>query len=100
MYNDLNASSYALIQYHTHSQNIHGEYSLPVYRTMIRSGLGVGFSLKHNYEEQISTYITDLPSIAISDNIKIPLLCIYDQTVQHTSAVQYFIDYLKSCTQV
>lgn len=100
LYNDLNASSYALIQYHTHSQNIHGEYSLPVYRTMIRSGLGVGFSLKHNYEEQISTYITDLPSIAISDNIKIPLLCIYDQTVQHTSAVQYFIDYLKSCTQV
>lgn len=100
MYNDQNASLYDLVQYYTHAANIRGEYSIPVYRTMIHSGLGIGFSIKHSYDEQISTYIADLPSIIISDDVKFQLLCIYSDTAARSSAVQYFIDYLKSCTQV
>lgn len=100
LYNDLNASTYALIQYHTHAQNIRAEYSLPVYRTMIRSGLGVGFSLKNRYDEQISTFIPEMPSVMIADDIKIRLSCIYNRSIRHTSAMQYFIDYLQSCTQL
>ena len=100
MFNDLNASLYDLIQYYTHAADLRGEYSIPVYRTMVRSGLGIGFTIKHSYEEQISTYIADLPSIVISNDVKIQLFCLYSNHVSHTSAAQYFIDYLQSCTQV
>ena len=100
MFNDLNASLYDLIKYYTHAADLRVEYSIPVYRTMVRSGLGIGFSIKHRYEEQISTNIPDMPSIAISENIAIQLFCIYSNAATKASAVEYFIDYLKSCTQL
>ena len=89
-----------IIKYYTHTADLRVEYSIPVYRTMVRSGLGIGFSIKHSYEEQISTYIADLPSITISENIAIQLFCIYSNAAIKASAVEYFIDYLKSCTQL
>ena len=100
MFNDQNASLYDLIQYYAHGADIRGEYSIPVYQAMVRSGLGIGFSLKHPFDEQISTYIPTLPSVTITDDVKIQLYCIYDSIPSDCPAVQYFIDYLKNRTQV
>lgn len=98
--NDLNASLYFLIKHFTHREDILLEYSIPVYRTMIRSGRGVGFSIKHCYADQISTYINDVASVVIEEDVKIQLLCIYTGTAPLPPQVQFFLDHLRAHIQL
>lgn len=101
MFNDLSASLYSLIEHFTHRDNITLEYSVPVYRAMIRSGRGIGFSIKHPYEEQISTHIPDLPSVILTEDVKIQLCCLYRANPDsHSAPTQYFLNYLHNTIQI